>query len=213
MRKILICTLATIALTACVTTRFARAANDTAPATPPPIQQASPPPAPADAGPEVPPAAPGVFTLSKKGAMRLHLTVAGHNFTTRDAIEKYLAYRAATAAIAEHASWFAFLQDRSKGDTVAAPKKDPQGLRYSFRMAFFQPAWRYKTANAPKWEKWSPFSAAAFFADKMDAKTITSYEASVDIELHKGQMEDDNPLAFDAEALSDFLVNQVAPPT
>ena len=213
MKKIMICALATIALTAPITARFARAANEASPVAPAPTQQPPRPSPPADGGPEALPAAPGVFVLVKKGANHLHLTVSGHNFTSRDAIEKYLAYRAAAAAASQHASWFLFVQNHAKGDTIAAPGKDPQGPRYSFRMAFFQPAWRYKTANGPKWEKWSPFSAAPFFAGKIDAKSITAYEASADIELHKGQMEDDNPLAFDAGALSDFLVNQVAPPT
>ncbi|HEY2010228.1 MAG TPA: hypothetical protein VGH23_14655 [Rhizomicrobium sp.] len=212
MKKTMFCALAAVTLIAPIITGFARAANETAQAAPQPAQ---PPPAipPADAGPQVPPAAPGVFTLVKKGANRLHLTVSGHSFTSRDAVEKYLAYRAATAATSQHASWFVFVQNRAKGDTIAAPKRDPQGSRYSFRMASFQPVWRYKTASTPKWEKWSPFSTTPFFADKIEAKAITAYEASVDIELHKGQMEDDNPLAFDAGALSDFLVNQVAPPT
>ena len=213
MKKIMICALATIALAAPITARFAHAANEASPVAPAPTQQPPPPSPSADGGPEVPPAAPGVFILVKKGANHFHLTVSGHNFTSRDAIEKYLAYRAATAATSQHASWFVFVQSRAKGDTIATPGKDPRGPRYSFRMAFFQPAWRYKTANDPKWEKWSPFSAAPFFADKIDAKSITAYEASADIELHKGQMEDDNPLAFDSGALSDFLVNQVAPPT
>ena len=207
------CALAAVVLTTPTITGFARAANETAEAAPPPAQQPPPLSSPADAGPEVPPATPGVFTLVKKGANRLHLMVSGHSFTSRDAIEKYLAYRAAKAAASQHAPWFVFVQDRAKGDTIAAPKRDPQGPRYSFRMAFFQQTWRYKTASDLKWEKWSPFSTAPFFTDKIGAKAITAYEASADIELHKGHMEDDNPVAFDAGALSDFLVNQVAPPT
>ena len=209
MKKRLICALLTIALTAPLGTH---AATENSPAPPPSAQQPSTS-ASAEIGPQVPPAAPGVFTITKKGTNRLRLTVSGHAFTSRDEIEKYLAYRAATTTALQHASWFVFVQERSKGDTIAAPKKDPHGPRYSFRMAFFQPDWRYKSANSPKWEKWSPFSAAAFFADKIEPKTITAYEVSAEIELHKGQMEDDNPLAFDASALSDFLVNQVAPPT
>ena len=39
----------------------------------------------------VPPAKPGVFTVTKKGATGYHLVVAGHKFTSRDDIEKYLA--------------------------------------------------------------------------------------------------------------------------
>jgi hypothetical protein len=79
-------------------------------------------------------------------------------------------------------------------------------------MAYFQPTWRYKIeANGP-WKRWSPFSGTNFPVTDDAAKTISSYEASIDIEPRKGMLEDDNPLAFDAGALSDFLVNQVSPP-
>jgi hypothetical protein len=35
---------------------------------------------------------------------------------------------------------------------------------------------------------------------------------SADIVLHKGQMDDANPLAFEAGAVSDLLINPVSPP-
>jgi hypothetical protein len=169
----------------------------------------APPPAANMAGPEVPPAAPGVFSSRKQGA-KIHLAVTGHSFTSREAIEKYLAYRAAELTLAGHAQWFTFVEGRAKGDKVAAPKPDPAGLRYSFRMENWRPVWRYKTAASPAWITWSPFSAAAFFTG--DPKSLTDYEVSADIVPHQGPMADDNPLAFDAGALSDLLVNQVSPP-
>src|SRR5690242_18809876 len=65
----------------------AQAQQTTAPATPPAAQAAD--------GPMVPPAKPGVFSMQKKSAVRYHLAVTGHKFTSRDDIEKYLLYRAA----------------------------------------------------------------------------------------------------------------------
>ena len=160
--------------------------------------------------PEVPAAKPGVFSLQKRNATRFHLAVAGHTFTSRDAIEKYLAYRAAELTLEQKDSWFTLLEARSKGDPVAVPKPDPAGLRYSFRMDYWRPMWRYKTAGAPAWKSWSPFSGVAFFGG--DPKAVTDFEVSADIVLHKGTMDDANPLAFDASAVSDLLVNQVSPP-
>jgi hypothetical protein len=43
-----------------------------------------------------------------------------------------------------------------------------------------------------------------------DPKTISTYEASADIVLHKGMMASDDPLAFDAGALSGFLACQIS---
>src|ERR1041384_1220824 len=112
---------------------------------PPPAPPAKPAAAASDNPPMVPPAKPGVFTAQKKGATGYHLVVAGHKFTTRDDIEKYLAYRAAELTMEQKSSWFTFVEARTKGDTVPEPKRDPAGLRYSFRMEYWRPVWRYKT--------------------------------------------------------------------
>ncbi|WFU40211.1 hypothetical protein QA640_39445 [Bradyrhizobium sp. CB82] len=160
--------------------------------------------------PMVPLAKPGIFTATKKGAHRFQLVVAGHKCTTKSDIEKYLAYRAAELTMEQKANWFTFVESRSKGDTASVPGRDPGGLRYSFRMEYFRPVWRFKTSGSPSWKNWSPFAGSAFITD--DPKTITDFEASADIVLHEGQMDDANPLAFEARAVSDLLINQVSPP-
>ena len=180
----------------------------------PPGAQASAaqaPAAPADA-PMVPPAKPGVFTATKKGATGYHLVVIGHKFTSRDDIEKYLAWRAADLALSDKGSWFTFTQARAKTDKVPAPKRDPAMPRHSFQMANFQPVWRYKTKGAADWKSWSPYSGAAFFADGTKADDITDFEASADIVVRKGVMDDADPLGYEAGAVSDLLINQVSPP-
>ncbi|MBA2588013.1 MAG: hypothetical protein H0U98_05235 [Alphaproteobacteria bacterium] len=168
---------------------------------------------PTEPGPQTPPmvapAKPGVFTATKKGPTGYHLVVTGHSFTSRDAIEHYLAYRAATLTQEQKNSWFTLTETHAKGDTVPASKPDPAGLRYSFRMAYWRPMWRTKSAGSPAWKSWSPFSGAAF----PDAKSISDYEVSADIVMHKGNMNDADPLAFEAGAVDDWLVNQVSPPT
>ena len=44
------------------------------------------------------------------------------------------------------------------------------------------------------------------------SKTITDFEVSAEIVVRKGPMDDADPLAFEAWAVSDLLVNQVSPP-
>jgi hypothetical protein len=90
------------------------------------------------------------------------------------------------------------------------PARDPEGPRYSFRMKYFRPVWRYKTAGSAEWTRWSPFSGAPFIS--VDPKTISDFEVSAEIVVRKGEMDDADPLAFEAWALSDLLVNQVSPP-
>ncbi len=165
----------------------------------------------ADISEMVPPAGPGVFAAKQMRPGTFKLVVAGHLFTSRGEIEKYLAYRCARLTIEQGANWFTFKEDRGKGDTVeAVPVRDPEGPRYSFRMKYFRPVWRYKMNASAAWTRWSPFSGAVFFSS--DPKTITSFEVSAEIVVHKGPMDDADPLAFEAHALSDLLVNQVSPP-
>ena len=174
------------------------------------------PPAPQNAGaaasdtpPTVAPAAPGVFTAKKKGANGFHLVIKGHKFTSRRDIELYMAYRASEITMDAKGNWFTFVESRAKGDTAPASKRDPAGLRYSFRMDYFRPVWQFKTGAGPA-KRWSPFSGAAF--PEADAKASSSYEVTADIVVHKGPMDDADPLAFEAGAVNDFLVNQVSPP-
>ena len=184
----------------CAGTSFAQTPPAKPPVTPPP----------SDTLPMVPPAKPGVFTAQKKGANGYHLVVVGHKFTTRDDVEKYLAYRAAELTMEQKASWFTFTETRAKTDTAPVPKRDPAGLRYSFRMEYWRPVWRYKVSGSPAWQSWSPFAGAAFAIK--DPKAVTDFEVSADIVLHQGPMDDANPLAFEAGAVSDLLINQVSPP-
>ena len=159
----------------------------------------------------VPPAGPGVFTVKSSGPGTFKLMVTGHTFTSRGEIEKYLAYRAARHTIEQGGEWFTLNEDRGKGETAEpVPARDLDGPRYSFRMKYFRPVWRYKTNGSPEWTRWSPFTAAPFISG--DPKTITDFEVSAEIVGRKGPMDDADPLAFEAGALSDLLVNQVSPP-
>src|SRR5436190_19582602 len=108
--------------------------------------------------PMVPAAGPGVFTVKPSGPATFKLVVTGHTFTSRGEIEKYLAYRAARHTIEQGGEWFTLNEDRGKGDTEPVPARDLEGPRYSFRMKYFRPVWRYKTNGSPEWTRWSPFA-------------------------------------------------------
>ena len=158
----------------------------------------------------VPAAGPGVFTVKPSGPDTFKLVVTGHTFTSRGEIEKYLAYRAARHTVEQGGMWFTLKEDRGKGETAEPAVRDPEGARYSFRMKYFRPVWRYKTNGAAEWTRWSAFAGAPFIS--AEPKSISDFEVSVEIVVRKGPMDDADPLAFEAWALSDLLVNQVSPP-
>jgi len=157
------------------------------------------------------PSAPGVFAVLKQGNAT-RLVVTGKNFTNREAIEQYLAWRAAEHVMAAKARWFSFVERRVAGDKVVTPRPDAEGQRYSFRLEYFRPTWRYRLAGSPQWQSWRPLSGAPFFASTIDPKTITDYEVSADIIPRNTPLVDYDPLAFDASAVSDYLINQVTTP-
>ena len=118
----------------------------------------------ADTNEMVPPAGPGVFTAKQSGPGTFKLVVAGHTFTSRGDIEKYLAYRAARLTIEQGAEWFTFKEDRGKGDTAEpVPVRDPEGPRYSFRMKYFRPVWRYKVTSRRRGPDGAPSAARRSF--------------------------------------------------
>lgn len=162
-----------------------------------------------ETGPVIAPAKPGVYSATKQDAVHYRIKVTGRHFTSRDAIEKYLLYRAAELALQQHATWFTLVESRGKGDKVPAPKPNPGGLHYSFRMNYWRPAWRYAPAGAPAMKAWSRSSRTIFFADGKDAGAVVGFETSAVIVMQKGPMDDADPLAFEPSAVSDFLVNQV----
>jgi hypothetical protein len=157
--------------------------------------------------PMVPPAGPGVFTVKDVGPNAFLLTVKGSKFSSRGEVEKYLAYRAARLTIEKEGTWFTLTENRGEGDTAEpVPQRDPNGQRYSFRMNYFRPVWRVQLDNSSTWTRWSPFSGKEF------PESMNGFEASIDIVVRKAPMDDADPLAFEAWALSDLLINQVSPP-
>ena len=186
----------------------APAAAPAAPATPappppaPPVPQVKPPATPADL-------AAGNFTATKASGDRYELKVTGSQLTSRTDVEHYMLYRAAQFAMENKAIWFELVEQRAKTDKVPLLARDPDGPRFSYRLDNWRPVWRLKAAGDTKWQAWSPFSGEPFPGG--EEKSGHDFEVVATVILHKGQTDGVNPLAFEAGAVSDFLVNQVAP--
>lgn len=178
----------------------------------PPVQPGPPQAAPAP--PITPPSTPadlaaGNFGVKKLSGDRYELKVTGSDLKDRQKIEEYMIYRAAEFSLTNQFPWFELIEQRERGDKVEALPRDPEGPRFSFRLENWRPKWRVKSAGTDKWQAWSPFSGAQFpVADGAAAE----YEVTAIIVPRKGPNDGVNPLAFEADAVSDFLINQVAPP-
>jgi len=158
------------------------------------------------------PAAPSPKSLAvQRQDTRMQLILSGRTLVSQKDVEMYLAYQAATQTMAAKYGWFTFIERHGKGDNLPVSRSDPDGVRYSFRMEYFRPAWRYKTSPKSPWKNWNRFSSATFL-DGTDPAAVTQFEVTAALVLHKGMVDGGDPFAFDGSALSQFLVNQVSPP-
>ena len=151
----------------------------------------------------------GNFTATRKAQDKYNVAVAGTAMTTRAEIENYMLYRTAQLAMQDGYTWFELVEARAPGDKVARVARDPEGPRYSFRIPHWRPVWRIKADASKDWQVWNPFSGAPFPLNEGDK--ITAYDVKADVVMHKGMTDGVNPLAFEADALSDFLLYQVKP--
>lgn len=172
----------------------------------PPAEPAAPPVTPAATAEAL---AAGPFTATSRGGDKYHLVVAGSTLTSQTAIEQYMIFRTAQFALQNRSSWFELVEQRARGDKVPALAVDPEGRRYSFRLAHWRPVWRLKAEGSNEWTTWSPFSGTPFPVKVGDR--VAAYEVSADVILHKSVMDGLNPLGFAADAVRDFLLYQVAP--
>jgi hypothetical protein len=158
----------------------------------------------------VPPAKPACFTAHEKGRHGYHLVVVGHKFSTRERYRKVLAYRAAELTMEQKASWFTFVESRAKTDTAPVPKRDPAGLRYSFRMDYWRPVWRYKTSGKPGLAELESFRGRS-----IPHRRSQDHHGFRSQRRHRAPPGPDGrcqPAGFEAGAVSDLLINQVSPP-
>ena len=151
----------------------------------------------------------GNFTATRKAERRYTVVVAGTMLSTRAEVETYMLFRAAQFALQNGYSWFELVEARSRGDKVPALVRDPEGPRFSFRIPHWRPVWRLKAEGSNDWRTWSPFSGDPFPVEA--GGKVAAYEVTADIVLHKGMTDGVNPLAFEADALVDFLLYQVKP--
>jgi hypothetical protein len=112
-------------------------------------------PAPASDNPHGAAGKPGVFTAQKKGANGYHLVVAGHKFSYPRRHREISRLSRSGIDHGAESQLVHFCGGALRGDTVPVPQRDPAGLRYSFRMDYWRPVWRYKVSGSPAWKSWS----------------------------------------------------------
>lgn len=145
---------------------------------------------------------------------RFRVSFSGNSLTSRETVEGYLLYRAAELTVQQGFDWFSMAERNTEADRRTYIDPDPfYSPWYGPGYGYWRPYWSYYGAGYG-WRGWDPYWGSPFWGGGADVRTVTKYEASAEIMLHKGAKPADEPRAFDARAVMENLGPRILrPPT
>lgn len=122
----------------------------------------------------------------------------GNELASRDRVEGYMLYRAAELTLQRGFDWFTIADRHTEHDTQTYVAPDPlYNPWYGPGYEYWRPHWRYYQPGLG-WDIWHPEFGRPFWRDRMDVRTIESFEAQAEITLHRGPVPQGERRAFDA---------------
>ncbi|MBI1404942.1 MAG: hypothetical protein GC145_02300 [Caulobacter sp.] len=123
----------------------------------------------------------GGYTDQRITADRFRVSFSGNSLTSRDTVERYLLYRAAELTLSQGYDGFVLADRQTSADRRTY--YDPGPGRFGY--GYWRPSWRY---FGPRygWRVWDPWYNDRFWADEMDMRTVTRFEASAEIVMYRG---------------------------
>lgn len=131
----------------------------------------------------------GGFTEQRIEQNRYRVAFVGNDYTSRQRVENYLLYRAAELTVANGYDGFTIVQRATDRDVDVRSYGSPGGY-----YPYWRPSWRYRGAYG--WRYWDPWYGDPFWADRIDVRTVESYEATAEIVMFRGRRTD--AASFDA---------------
>ena len=153
----------------------------------------------------------GGYSEQRVEANRFRVNFSGNSLTSRETVEGYLLFRAAELTVQEGYDWFAVVDRNTETDRRTYVERDPlYSPWYGPSYGYWRPYWRYYGGFG--WRTWDPWWGDPFWADRMDVRTVTKFEASAEIIMNRGAKPADDPRAFDARAVIANLGPRVTRP-
>ena len=153
----------------------------------------------------------GGYSEQRVEANRFRVNFSGNSLTSRETVEGYLLFRAAELTVQEGYDWFAVVDRNTEADRRTYVERDPlYSPWYGPSYGYWRPYWRYYGGFG--WRTWDPWWGDPFWADRMDVRTVTKFEASAEIIMNRGAKPADDPRAFDARAVIANLGPRVTRP-
>jgi len=131
----------------------------------------------------------GGFTEQRLENNRYRVSFIGNSYTSRARVENFLLYRAAELTLANGHDGFTIVH-RETDPNIETRVSPGFGGPYGW----WRPSWRYYGRFG--WRHWDPWFGGPFWADTIDVRTITRYEAIAEIIMFRGRPND--PRSFDA---------------
>ena len=136
---------------------------------------------------------------------RWRVTFRGNDLTSRETVENYLLYRAAELTVQSGNDWFRAVTRNVDAQHSTYVDQPPTAGGYAM---VWRPYWRFRRHwYVPGWQTWDPWGPALF----VDVHTVTSYEASAEIMMGKGE-KPVGPDYFGARAVLDALGPSITRP-
>jgi hypothetical protein len=134
----------------------------------------------------------GGFSEQRIEQNRYRVSFTGNSYTSRQRVENYLLYRAAELTLANGYDTFTIVRRDTERDVDV--RTSPGWGSYS---PYWRPSWRYY-GRPYGWRHWDPWFGDPFWADRVDIRTVTSYEAMAEIIMGRGGT---GPQTFNARAV------------
>lgn len=131
---------------------------------------------------------------SDRYVVRFH----GNELTSRDRVEGYMLYRAAELTLQQGYDWFLVADRQTEHDVRTYVEPDPfYRPYYGPGYDYWRPSWRYYRPGYG-WGYWDPWVGGPFWADRLDVRTVESFEAQAEILVRRSPIPVGEPRAFDA---------------
>lgn len=136
---------------------------------------------------------------------RWRVSSRGNELTSRDTVETYLLYRSAELTVQSGFDWF---RSTSRSTDAQHSTYIDRPVTAGGYATTWRPYWRFRRHWwAPGWQTWDPWGPAPF----VDVHTVTTYEASAEIVMARGDKPSE-PDAFDARAVLKSLGPSITRP-
>lgn len=120
---------------------------------------------------------------------------SGNTLTSRETVEGYLLYRAAELTLQQGYDWFEVVNRNTEHNVTQVPEPafGYGPYRPWWGYSYWRPSWRYYYPRFG-WRTWDPFWNEPFF----DTRRVERYQASAEIEMHRGAVPASSRRVFDA---------------